>query len=412
MMRTEKQILDERARVDYAQRAILQKAADEKRALNQEEGAQWDAANQDFNQLTKELEMVRAMHARDGIDQNPAAPVIPITPQKAPESAKESAERFYRALIHGEGVDQETAMAMAKGKLPMRASTSSAGTGLYAMPEEFISRLERKMKQFGGMLRASYLHRSSSGNPMRWPTHDGTADTGNWVDQPRAADIVPRNLTFGRNSFAAYTWYDIVGLDWEFIQDEEVGLVAGILADMLGESAGRALNIACTTGTGSSSVTGLLAASGGASTGKTTASASAITKAEILDLFHSVDEAYRMGEQVYFMLHDNTLNAIRQLDMSTNVAPIWQMSFREGLPDTIAGKPYIVNNNFPTIAASQKVIAFGDFSKYVIRQVQDLNVLRLNETFAAKMQTAFLGWLRVDAKLIQDSAIKLLTMHA
>lgn len=411
-MRTEKQILDERARVDYAQRAILQKAADEKRALNQEEGAQWDAANQDFNQLTKELEMVRAMHARDGIDQNPAAPVIPITPQKAPESAKESAERFYRALIHGEGVDQETAMAMAKGKLPMRASTSSAGTGLYAMPEEFISRLERKMKQFGGMLRASYLHRSSSGNPMRWPTHDGTADTGNWVDQPRAADIVPRGLTFGRNSFAAYTWYDIVGLDWEFIQDEEVGLVAGILADMLGESAGRALNIACTTGTGSSSVTGLLAASGGASTGKTTASASAITKAEILDLFHSVDEAYRMGEQVYFMLHDDTLNAIRQLDMSTNVAPIWQMSFREGLPDTIAGKPYIVNNNFPTIAASQKVIAFGDFSKYVIRQVQDLNVLRLNETFAAKMQTAFLGWLRVDAKLIQDSAIKLLTMHA
>ena len=411
-MRTEKQILDERARVDYAQRAILQKAADEKRALNQEEGAQWDAANQDFNQLTQELEMVRAMHARDGIDQNPAAPVIPITPQKAPESAKESAERFYRALIHGEGVDQETAMAMAKGKLPMRASTSSAGTGLYAMPEEFISRLERKMKQFGGMLRASYLHRSSSGNPMRWPTHDGTADTGNWVDQPRAADIVPRNLTFGRNSFAAYTWYDIVGLDWEFIQDEEVGLVAGILADMLGESAGRALNIACTTGTGSSSVTGLLAASGGASTGKTTASASAITKAEILDLFHSVDEAYRMGEQVYFMLHDDTLNAIRQLDMSTNVAPIWQMSFREGLPDTIAGKPYIVNNNFPTIAASQKVIAFGDFSKYVIRQVQDLNVLRLNETFAAKMQTAFLGWLRVDAKLIQDSAIKLLTMHA
>ena len=303
-------------------------------------------------------------------------------------------------------------MAMAKGKLPMRASTSSAGTGLYAMPEEFISRLERKMKQFGGMLRASYLHRSSSGNPMRWPTHDGTADTGNWVDQPRAADIVPRGLTFGRNSFAAYTWYDIVGLDWEFIQDEEVGLVAGILADMLGESAGRALNIACTTGTGSSSVTGLLAASGGASTGKTTASASAITKAEILDLFHSVDEAYRMGERVYFMLHDSTLNAIRQLDISTSVAPIWQMSFREGLPDTIAGKPYIVNNNFPTIAASQKVIAFGDFSKYVIRQVQDLNVLRLNETFAAKMQTAFLGWLRVDAKLIQDSAIKLLTMHA
>jgi HK97 family phage major capsid protein len=410
-MRTEKQILDERARVDYLQRSILTKAAEEKRPMNPDENEQWERADKDFQALTKELEMVRAIHARDGIDNSPETPIMPIGAPQITESAKEKADKFYRSLIHGTGIEREEALAMMNN--PMRASTSSTGTGLYVMPEEFIARLERKMKQFGGMLQASYIHRSSSGKPMRWPTHDGTTDTGNWVDQPRASDIVPRGLTFGRNSFAAYTWYDIIGLDWEFIQDEEVGLVAGILADMIGEAAGRALNKALTDGNGSSFITGILAASGGAEQGKETAANNAIVKTEFIDLIHSVDPAYRNGPNVAFMFNDNTLSRIRKLDFgTTDDEPIWQPSFAAGEPDRVLGYPYVINQDFPSLAASAKLAAFGDFSKYVVRQVQDMNIVRLNETFAARMQTAFLGWARYDGKLIQPAAIKLLQMKA
>lgn len=410
-MRTEKQILDERARVDYMQRSILEKAASEKRALAPDEEAQWDKADQDFKALTRELEMVRAMHAREGIDTQDQAPVVPIQALSKSETAQEKAEKWFKNLIHGPAISKMDALAMAES--PMRASTSSAGTGLYVMPEEFIGRLERKMKQFGGMMQASYLHRSRSGNPMQWPTHDGTTDTGNWVAQPRSGDIVPRGLTFGRNSFTAYTWYDIIGLDWEFIQDEEVGLVGGLLADMLGESAGRALNKKFTDGTGSSEPTGILAASGGAATGKTTASASAITKSELIDLVHSVDPAYRTGPNVAWMMNDNTLAYIRKLDLATtDTVPLWQPSMQAGEPDRLFGFRYVINQDFPNITNSAKTIAFGDWSKYVIRQVRDVNIVRLDETFAALMQTAFLGWLRVDGKLIQSSAIKTLTQKA
>jgi HK97 family phage major capsid protein len=84
----------------------------------------------------------------------------------------------------------------------------------------------------------------------------------------------------------------------------------------------------------------------------------------------------------------------------------------QGEPDRILGYRYVINQDFPSLAASAKVAAFGDWSKYVIRQVRDVNIVRLNETFAARMQTAFLGWLRVDGKLIQPAAIKLLQMKA
>jgi HK97 family phage major capsid protein len=406
-MRTEKEILERRAQVDYIQRSLLKRASDEKRALTAEESAEWDRADVDFQALTKELNMVQAVLEREGVSNEPIAP-IQMQPQDPAQAKKAQAEKYFRALINGEGMSLDQAIALANN--PMRASTSSKDDGLYVMPEEFISRLEMKMKAFGGMLQASYLHRSNSGNPMRWPTHDGTSETGNWVAQPRGNDIVPRGLTFDRNSFTAHTWYDIIGLDWEFVQDEEVGLVGGILADLIGEAAGRALNKAFTDGNGSGIPTGILDATGGAGLGKQTATNNAILKTELIDLIHSVDPAYRIGPNVAFMLHDQVLAYVRKLDYgTTDDQPVWQPSMQAGVPDRILGYNYVINQDFPNaVAASKKLVAFGDWSKYVIRQVRDVNIVRLNETFAARMQTAFLGWLRVDGKLIQPAAIKLL----
>lgn len=410
-MRTEKEVLDLRARVDAAQRAILDKAASEKRAMNAEENAQWDKADQEFQALTKELNMIRAIQEREQIEE-PVVATIPTSRENKQEtiSRKAAFDKWAHQLIKGPAIPREQAMAMVNAE---RASTSSSGDGLYVMPEEFISMLEVKLKQFGGMFQASYLHRSRTGNPMRWPTYDGTSQTGQWVSQPRSSDIVPRGLTFDRNSFSAHTWYDIIGMDWEFIQDEEVGLVARLVAEFIGEAAGRALNWQFTKGDGSGVPTGILDATGGASTGKTTSSNSAITKTELIDTVHSVDPAYRNGPNVAWMFNDSTLAAIRKLDLGvSDTVPIWQPAFREGDPDRILGYRYVINQDFPSIAASQKVAAFGDWSKYVIRQVRDVNVVRLDETFAALMQTAFLGWLRVDGKFIQPSAIKLLTMNS
>lgn len=407
-----------RAAVNYAQRAIMDKAKTERRALTNEEQASWDNADKDFMAFTRELEQIRSLADRDRAAQEAMEEESETFTRSAKPNetrAKESAaDKFYRELFYGAAVPKAEAMQRVNQAADARrASTSSASDGLYVMPEEFISTMERTMKAFGGMLQASYIHRSSTGNPMRWPTHDGTADTGNWVAQPRSGAIVPRGLTFGRNSFSAHTWYDIVGMDWEFIQDEQVGLVGGILAEMLGESAGRALNKALTDGDGSGKPTGILDGTGGAAQGKETAANNAIVKTEFLDLVHSVDPAYRNNPKSAFMFNDNTLLRIRKLDFgTTDDEPIWQPSLREGEPDRILGYAYVINQDFPSLAASAKIAAFGDWSKYVVRQVRDIGIVRLDETFADLMQTAFLGWMRYDAKLINTRAIKLLQMKA
>jgi HK97 family phage major capsid protein len=411
-MRTEKQILELRAEVDHAQRAILQRARDEKRALNSDEEASWQKADADFMALNKELDMVRSMTERDA--QYQALNNEPIIGMTAPQADEKDLKRkhtdaFWRQLLHGEGMSQSEAMRLAAD--PTRTQTSTtAGNGAFTIPEEFMRELEVTMKAFGGMLQASYLHRSPRGGTMNWPTFDNTARTGAWQDEPRTAGLTPGQFTFNRKQFAAYLWADMAQLTWEFIQDEDVSFVSRHLAQAFGESAGRALNKAFTDGNGTGKPTGILDATGGAGVGKELASSTAITKVELVDLIHSVDPAYRTGPNVAFMLHDNVLAAIRKLDFgTTDDEPVWQPSYAAGVPDRILGYTYVINQDFPsTVAAGNKIAAFGDWSKYVIRQVQDFNLIRLNERFADQLSTGFLGYLRIDGKLLQSSAIKLL----
>ena len=411
-MRTEKQILELRAEVDHAQRAILQRARDEKRALNSDEEASWQKADADFMSLNKELDMVRAMTERDAQYQAlNNEPIIGMTPPKADEKdlKRKHTEAFWRQLLHGEGMRHDEAMRIAAD--PTRTQTSTtAGNGAFTIPEEFMRELEVTMKAFGGMLQASYLHRSPRGGTMNWPTFDNTARTGAWQDEPRTAGLTPGQFTFNRKQFAAYLWADMAQLTWEFIQDEDVSFVSRHLAQAFGESAGRALNKAFTDGNGTGKPTGILDGTGGASVGKELASSTVITKVELVDLIHSVDPAYRTGPNVAFMLHDNILAAIRKLDFgTTDDEPVWQPSYAAGVPDRILGYTYVINQDFPsTVAAGNKIAAFGDWSKYVIRQVQDFNLIRLNERFADQLSTGFLGYLRIDGKLLQSAAIKLL----
>jgi HK97 family phage major capsid protein len=71
-----------------------------------------------------------------------------------------------------------------------------------------------------------------------------------------------------------------------------------------------------------------------------------------------------------------------------------------GQPDTILGYPYIINQSMTTPATGVKSILFGDFSKYIIRDVREVELRRLDELYAVLGQTAFLAFARTDGDLL------------
>ena len=139
--------------------------------------------------------------------------------------------------------------------------------------------------------------------------------------------------------------------------------------------------------------------------GKVAAGVAAITSDEIIDLIHSVDPAYRMSPRTAFMLNDQTLAAVRKLkDGDGNY--LWQMgNIQNGVPQSLLGYSVRINQAMDSLAASKKVMLFGDFGKYFVRKVgQPLIGAIQDKDFWPGFGVA--GYIRFDGELSDAAAVK------
>jgi len=211
-------------------------------------------------------------------------------------------------------------------------------------------------------------------------------------------------MTFAAVNLNAYNYSSgIVKVSRQLLQDGAFNLDA-FLVDALGGRIARGTNADFTTGDGSSKPKGVVA---GSAAGKTAASATAVTAAEILDLMYSVDPSYRNAANAGFMMKDSTLAAVRKLGLgSANDFPIFVPAMNPGEKDMLYGKPIHINNDMDAIATGKKTILFGDFSKFVVRVAGGLQFLRLDERFADALVVGYIAYKRVDSNILQANAIK------
>jgi HK97 family phage major capsid protein len=227
-----------------------------------------------------------------------------------------------------------------------------------------------------------------------------------WVDEE--GDSTPSDDTFGNVTLSAHKMMTECIVSNELL-DDAIFDIEGYLKNEFARRRAALEEEGFITGNGSGKPTGILNATGGAETGITTAAALAITDDEILDLFFSLKSGYR--KSATWLLNDATVKVIRKLkDGNDNY--IWQPGLGVGSPDTILGRPVVTSSAMPTIAASKKIIAFGDFSYYWIGDRMKMTMQKLVEAYATKGQTGFLGSARVDGKLTLGEAVKVMLTHA
>jgi HK97 family phage major capsid protein len=281
-------------------------------------------------------------------------------------------------------------------------STTTAAEGGYTVPAEVASMVIDKLKAYGGMREVAKILPTSGGEAMNWPTSDGTADVGGIVGQNQAAAAA--DITFGTvglNPFY-YTSFEIA-LPLELIQDSAVDVVDYVV-DRLTTRIARIQNTHFTVGGGTTVPDGVIPRSGVGKTG-TTGQTLTVTYDDLVDLKHSVNRAYRGNAS--FMMNDLSVAAVSKLKDSTG-RPIWEYSTQVGAPDVLLGKPVVINDDVAVMAANAKSIAFGDFSKYTIRDVANTSVIRRfdDSAFALKNQVGFCGWHRSGGNLLDTAAVK------
>lgn len=275
----------------------------------------------------------------------------------------------------------------------------SGSIGLYTAPDSPMGALERALLAFGGMRQVATVFRTESGTDMPFPTNDDTANKGALLGENTQVSEV--DATFGQLVMNAFKYSSkLILIARELLQDSAVN-IPEMVGKILGERIGRIQNDHFTTGDASSKPNGIVTA--GTAGVTATALTATVTYDFLMDLIHSVDPAYR--DNAKFMFHDGGLKMLKktkvlQYSGDTVGAPLWQPSLVAGQPDTIAGYPYVVNQSMTTPATAVKSILFGDLSKYLIRDVADIRLVRMDERYADYDQVGFTAFMRSDGDLL------------
>lgn len=399
---------------------LMESAREEGRELSAEEGAEFDRLESEMQTLSKDLRKAEADRERNWRwEQMQEVAERRASLEQASEVLKDrisptSTDEYRKAFVHWmrygrDGLDSDLRHVLQHGfardsgemASEQRAQTITTSGGGYLIPEGFRAELVRAMEAFGGMRANSRVIETDAGNSLDIPTVDDTSNTGRLLAINTA--VTTTDITFGQKTLDAYKYSsDLVLVPVELMEDSAFDM-NGMVTSILAERLGRITEQHYTTGDGSGKPNGVVTASvqgkEGAN-GQTTT----VTADDIVDLFHSVDPAYRDG--AVFMMNDSTVAAIRKLKtgVSNDETYLWQPGLRAGQPDTLLGRPVIVNQHMSAMQASAKSILFGNFSNYWIRDVRGIRFVRLDERYADADQVGFVVFLRTDGDLIGPAA--------
>jgi HK97 family phage major capsid protein len=285
-------------------------------------------------------------------------------------------------------------------------STTTGSEGGYTVATEFSRSLIQAMKALFPVRDVASEIQTATGAQMLFPTTDSTSEEGEIVGQNILTSV--GETTFGQASMDVYKYSSkSIALPFELIQDSMFN-VEEYIQSLLKLRIGRIQNRHHTVGTGTGMPRGIVTAAAVGKVGATGQTV-AVTYDDLVDLEHSVDPFYRPSGK--WMMHDDTLKALRKIKDS-QARPIFVPGYETGnaggAPDRLMGREIIINQHMPVMGANAKSILFGDFSKYLIRDVMDTTLFRMTDSaFTLRGQVGFVAFCRSGANMVDiGGAIK------
>ena len=390
------ELREKRAKAWEATKAFLDSHRTDKGTLSAEDDATYSRMEQEITDLGKEIARLERQEALDAELNRPVNKPLTGKPMNGKETAKTGrATDEYRQNFWN--------MMRSKTPMPTVMNALQIGTdseGGYLVPDEYERTLVEALEEENIFRQLAKIIQTSSGD-RKIPVV-ATKGTASWIDEEGA--YLESDDSFGQVSIGAYKLGTMIKVSEELLNDSVFDLESYISREFA-RRIGAKEEEAFFTGDGSGKPLGILAATGGAETGITAASATAITADELIDLFYSLNSAYR--KNAVWLLNDSTMKNIRKLKDS-NGQYLWQPALHEGGFDTLLGKRIYTSPYAPELAAGQKTVAFGDFNYYWIGDRLGITFKRLNERFAETGQIGFIASKRLDGKLILPEAIKVL----
>jgi HK97 family phage major capsid protein len=389
------ELREKRAKVWEQAKAFLDEKRGEDGLLSAEDTATYEKMETDVVNLGKEIERLERQAAIDLELSKATSTTIKTIPGDGPKgrASDEYDKAFWQYMRN-------------RNSYEVRNTLTIGGDGTeggYLVPDEFERTLIEALEEENIMRTLAKVITTSTGD-RKIPVV-ASKGVATWVDEE--GPYQDKDDAFGQVSIGAFKLATMIKVSEELLNDSIFNLESYI-AKEFARRIGSKEEEAFLTGDGEGKPTGIFNDDHGGEIGVTTAGA-ALKADEVFDLFYSLKAPYR--KKAVFIMNDATVKEIRKLKDGNGVY-LWQPSLTAGDPDTLLNRPVKTSAYVPTIAAGEKVIAFGDMGYYWIADRQGRIFQRLNELYAATGQVGFRAAQRVDGKLILKEAIKILKVKA
>lgn len=319
-------------------------------------------------------------------------------PKKKITETPEYKDAFFKAVRNGMNSISDGERKMFQNV--MQTDPGAQG-GFLVMPEELESSVRALMAKSVVMRRLANVITMTADRKIVLAASYGAAQ---WIPESGAYPKV--DDSYGTVTIGSHKLGKIILVSEELLHDSEFD-TTGLISTSFARSYSEGEEAAYLTGDGTGKPTGVLVS---AQLGVTTAASTAITADELLDLFYSLKSGYRQSAR--FLMGDSTEKVLRKLKNATTGDYMWQPGLTAGQPNTLLGRPVEISDFMPTVAASAKAIAFGDFSQYTIKDTLGMQMQVLDQLYAENGQVGFKGNERTDGKLIVPEAVQVLQMKA
>lgn len=319
-----------------------------------------------------------------------------LVPGTVPEgrSGERDEAAELRAVARGElaGVDFDL----------RTAQTGQAANAGNTKPRTFVAQVIEAMRVRSDFFSLARVMTTASGETIEYPVKNSRPTAG------RVAENTPYGKSdgsWGKTEIGSHKYGVIVEATSEIVADSALDIL-GILAEDAGEAVADLVMADLLTGDGTGKPFGWITRSTGAVNAADLAS---VTTDDLIDLQHSILKPYRRN--AVFVTSDTAIRNLRKLK-DANGNYIWQPSLTAGAPDMILGTRLVTDPNVATEGAGAKPIVYGDPSKYLIRQVRTLRVVRSDEYGFDRDVTAFKVTWRGSGDLFDLASVKALTIDA
>jgi HK97 family phage major capsid protein len=340
---------------------------------------------------------------------------------KREKKALEQYLRFGEGAVHPElrSYLKSAASAIKPDELRDLGVGAVAGSitgGSQFVPTGFDPQLIQAQKSWGQLLDLVTIKRTATGAPV---TFAYANDTGNGLmelaELAAPTEVDPALANGHSTTMMVSTGWIKVSL--QELQDSAFDIDA-FVRDIFGKRWFRGAVAKITAGsTDGTTVQSIVT---GAAAGPITTSGTAIGYADYVALYGKLDDAYMPAAS--FAMNTNTRASTMGLT-DTLGRPLFIPSTASGAPDTILGRPVVINQslaNIPTAHAAGIIpVQFGDFKQgYRFRVVNgefggqqgDLSIVRADQLFIGNLEIGFMGFGRIGGNVTDAGTHPLLNL--